>query len=358
MSRRFLTSLDVTGFSLIGALLNPVSSDPAGLGVSDAGRAWYNLTTNRLMYWDGTTAIDVRDRARHTGTQLAATISNFDTAVRTSRLDQFAVPTAPVSLNGQKITALADGTAGTDAATYGQLLQLLNNQSFKAPVRAASTGNLTLSAPQTVDGVVLVAGDRVLVKDQTTASTNGLYVIAAGAWVRATDFDTSAEAIPGTVVGVQEGTAGGDKLFLLATNGPITLGTTALVFSPYGASSGEIGVAGAGLTKTGSTYDVGAGNGITVAADTVAVDTSVVARKVVGTIPTATTGIFTVSGATVTINHQLGNAAPEVVVRYGSAGTAPGQLVEVDDSALDANNVTLTFPAAPAASFYVFSVIG
>lgn len=359
MSRRFLTDIELLGFALLNARIHPVSADPSGLGVGDAGRAWYNTTTNRLMYWDGTVAVDVRDRARHTGTQLAATISDLGSAVQATRLDQFAAPIADVGLGGRKLTSLADGTAGTDAATFGQLLQFLNNQSFKAPVRAASTVNLTLSGLQTVDVVALAAGDRVLVKDQTAAATNGIYVVAAGAWVRSADFDSTAEAIPGTVISVQEGTVGGDKLFLLATNGPITLGTTTLLFSPYGASSGEVGVAGAGLTKTGSTYDVGAGAGISVSADSVAVDTTIVARKVSGTIPTATGGIFTVTGSTVIINHNLGNPTPLVVVRFGSAGINPGQLVEVDDdSDNNANNVTLGLPAAPAANTYVFSVFG
>lgn len=358
MARRFLTDLDVLGFALLNARIHPVSADPSGLGAGDEGRLWWNTTSNRLMVWDGTAAVDFLARAGHTGTQLASTISDLDTAVRTNRLDQLTAPAGPVAFGGQKITGLGEGTAGSDAATYGQLLQLLNNQSFKAPVRVASTADLTLTGPQTIDGVAAIAGDRVLVKDQTAGQTNGIYVVAAGAWVRATDFDTSAEAVPGTIVSVQEGTAGADKLFMLATNGPITLGTTTLLFSPYGAASGEIGVAGAGLTKTGATYDVGAGTGISVAADAVAVDTSVVARKVTGTIPTATGGIFTVSGSTVTINHALANLTPDVVVRYGSSGTSPGQLVEVDDSASDANNVALTFPAAPAANVYTFSIIG
>ena len=69
-------------------------------------------------------------------------------------------------------------------------------------------------------------------------------------------------------------------------------------------------------------------------------------------------GIFTISGANVTINHQLANSAPQVTVRYGSAGAQPGQLVEVDDSAADANNVTLTFPAAPTTNQYVVSIVG
>ena len=328
MSRRFLTDIELLGFSILNARIHPVSSDPSGLGAGDEGRAWWNSTTNRLMVWDGTAAVDLLDLGAATGSLTASQVSDFNTAVRTNRLDQMATPTADVALGGRKITGLADGTAGSDGATYGHLLQFLNNQSFKAPVRVASTADLTLSGAQTIDGVSAIAGDRVLAKDQTDPATNGLYVVAAGAWSRAADFDTSAEAVPGSIVSVQEGTAGGDKLFMLATNGPITLGTTGLTFSPYGASSGEIGVAGAGLTKTGSTYDVGAGTGITVAADAVGIDTGRVVRKWVGVIPTSSSTVdgvpITVSGAVVTFNHATGNPCPRVTIRYGSSGTTPG----------------------------------
>jgi len=104
-------------------------------------------------------------------------------------------------------------------------------------VRVASTGALTLSAPQTVDGVVLVAGNRVLVKDQGAGATNGIYVVKAAAWERATDFDTSIEATPNAVVAVSEGTANADTLWQLTTNSAIVLGTTALVFGQVLGSS-------------------------------------------------------------------------------------------------------------------------
>jgi hypothetical protein len=365
MARRFLTSIDLTGFAIIGALLNPTSTDPTGLGVGDGGRVWFNSTTSKLKFWNGTTAIDLMDLASTTGTITASRVSDFMTQVFTARLDQLAAPTADVALNGRKITGLADGVAGSDAASYGQVLALINNQVYKAPVRAASTGNLTLSGTQTVDGVALTAGQRILVKDQGgTASNpaNGIYVVAAGAWSRASDADTTAEMPPGAIVPVEEGTTNGDKLFMLTTNGPITLGTTALTFAPYGASSGEIGVGGAGLVKTGVTYDVVAGTTgtITVGADTVDVNTARVPRKWQGAIPTASGTVdglpITISGANVTFNHAAGHRNPLVGIRYGTAGAVPGQKVEVDDGVADTNNVTITLPSAPAANVYDFVV--
>lgn len=101
----------------------------------------------------------------------------------------------------------------------------------KASVKVATTSDLAaLSGLLTVDGVVLAAGDRVLVKDQTTASQNGIYVAAAGAWSRAADADSSAEVTPGMTVPVEQGIIHADTIWELTTNGPITLGTTSLTF--------------------------------------------------------------------------------------------------------------------------------
>lgn len=367
MARKFATDLDLLGlFSLLNAKLHPVSADPTGLGTGDAGRVWYNTTTNKFMFWNGTAAIDVTSRANHTGTQLASTISDFTTAVQAIRWGSMTAPNADVPMNGFKLTGLADGVAGQDAATYGQVLALINNQVFKTAVRAATTANITLSAPQTIDGVSVVAGDRVLVKNQTTGANNGIYVVAAGAWTRATDADSSTELPPGSIVPVTEGTTQADQLFMLTTNGPITLGTTSLTFLAYGASSGEITVGGNGIIKTGVTLDVVAGSSgtITVGADSVDVNTARVPVKRTGTIPTATGTVdgitVTISGAQVTFTHGQNNPAPMVVIRAGSSpvsGYTAGEIVDMTDATVDANNVRITLPAAPAANNWVFMVV-
>lgn len=184
-------------------------------------------------------------------TLTASKISDFDTQVRTSRLDQMAAPTAAVSLNNQKITGLATPTADTDAATKGYADSIAQGLDSKESVRAATTANITLTGAQTVDGVALVAGNRVLVKDQTTASTNGIYVVAAGAWTRSTDADSSAEVTAGMYCFVEEGTTNADSGWILTTNGAITLGTTSLSFTQF-SGAGQV-TAGTGLIKTGNT---------------------------------------------------------------------------------------------------------
>ena len=102
-----------------------------------------------------------------------------------NRLDQLAAPTAAVALNSQRITGLADPTAAQDAATKNYVDLTVQGLDPKASVKAASTANIaSLSGTMTIDGVALSAGDRVLVKDQTTTSANGVYVVAAGAWAQ------------------------------------------------------------------------------------------------------------------------------------------------------------------------------
>jgi hypothetical protein len=137
----------------------------------------------------------------------------------------------------------------------------------KQSVRAASTANIaTLSGPMTLDGVTLVAGDRVLVKDQTTVAQNGIYVVATGAWARSTDADVWGELVSAYVF-VESGTVNADMGYLATVDPGGTLGTTAVTFVQF-TGAGQI-LAGAGLTKSGNTLDVGAGAGIAVAADTV-----------------------------------------------------------------------------------------
>ncbi|CAM3403175.1 phage tail-collar fiber domain-containing protein [Pseudomonas plecoglossicida] len=110
---------------------------------------------------------------------------------------------------------------------------------FKQSVVVATTANIALSGLQTVDGVVLTAGARVLVKDQTAGKDNGIYVVVAGgAWSRSADADLSAEVTPGLMVSVEKGTANGDSVWQLVTDAPITLGVTALTFEAVAGRTG------------------------------------------------------------------------------------------------------------------------
>ncbi|APC68784.1 phage tail protein [Ralstonia solanacearum] len=111
----------------------------------------------------------------------------------------------------------------------------------KPSVRVATTANLAaFSGLLTIDGVTLAAGDRVLVKDQNAGKDNGIYVAAAGAWARAADADAALEVTPGMLVPVEAGTANADSLWQLATDAPITIGTTALAFELVSGKTGVV----------------------------------------------------------------------------------------------------------------------
>lgn len=178
--------------------------------------------------------------------------------------------TANQSMGSNRLTNVADPTSAQDAATKAYVDATAQGLDVKQSVRAVSTTNLTLSGTQTVDGVSLVANDRILVAGQTTASQNGIYVVAAGAWARSSDADVSADVTAGMYAFVEEGTVYADTGWILTTNGAITLNTTNLTFTQFTGAASIVG--GAGLTKTGNTLDVvAADNSLQVNADSVQV---------------------------------------------------------------------------------------
>lgn len=208
---------------------------------------------------------------------LASNINDFNTAVRTNRLDQMSVPTADVSFNSRKITNLADPTSDQDAATKAYVDAARSGLDIKQSVRVATTSNITLSGTQTIDSVAVVAGDRVLVKDQSTASQNGIYVVAAGIWSRSLDADSDAEVTAGMFTFVAEGTVNADSGWVLATNDTIVVGTTSLSFVQF-SGAGQI-TAGAGMTKTGNILDIGTASSARIVINTDSIDLATVAQS-------------------------------------------------------------------------------
>lgn len=167
------------------------------------------------------------------------------------------VPTAPTASALANSTQIAT-TAYVDAAAAASSAGL----DPKGSVRAVSTTNLTLSGAQTVDGVSLIAGDRILVAGQTSAQNNGIYNVASGGWTRSTDADTNSEITAGMYVWVTEGTVNADSGWVLTTNDPITPGATNLVFTQF-----------SGLGQ------ITAGNGLSKSANTLTIDTSITVDK-------------------------------------------------------------------------------
>jgi hypothetical protein len=291
------------------------------------------------------------------GNGAAATVTRSDHTHGTPVHDAAAHSTIPISalaaatsfvlMGGNLIQNLATPLSATDAANKNYVDNAINGLSWKDLAGVATTANITLSGAQTIDGVSVVQGSRVLVKNQTDATQNGLYTAANGAWTRAGDADSSTE-LEGMAVYVDVGTVNGDTSWVLTTPGVagagIVVGTTPLTYVQF-AGPGVI-TAGAGMTQVGNTLNVIAGDtSLTVAADDVRVNTGVIAT--VASVTAAVAGMAKKFAAALT-----GTASPEVITHNLNTrdvlvtilnGASPYTSVDVDWDATTVNTVTIRY---------------
>jgi len=242
------------------------------------------------------------------------------------RLDQITAPTASVGLNNQKIVSLLDPTAAQDAATKNYVDNSVQGLDAKASVHAATAGaniaTLAGGAPNTLDGVTLAANDRVLVKDQTTANQNGIYVVTTlgtgvnGTWTRAADMDAWTE-VPSSYVWVENGTVNADTGWVCTADTGGTLGTTSITWTKF--SSANLGANAAQYYNNAATHS---------SATTI-------------TITQATHGLRASRGIHVQVqDNATGN-------------------VEWPDVTVAANgDVTVTYAVAPAANSKLITLVG
>jgi hypothetical protein len=257
-----------------------------------------------------------------------------------------------IDMSSQVIANLASPSAATDAANKSYVDGVANGLSWKNAVRAATTTNGTLAtayaSASVIDGVTLATGNRILIKNQTTQSENGIYVVAAsGAPTRATDMDAAAE-FPNATVYVSEGTTLADTQWTVTTNAPVTVGTTAITWAQVG-TGGTTYSAGNGLSLATTTFSVLAdpvsGGGISVTASGVKVDTAVVVRKFSQAVGDNTT-------TNIAVTHNLGTQDVEVEVRDATSNAK----VMVDWTSTSTTVVTLNFAVAPTTNQYRVTV--
>lgn len=177
--------------------------------------------------------------------------------------------------NTSAVTLLVDPSVVLATRQYcdDKVADELNKRDGKQSVRVATTAAIALAGLQTIDGVVLVAGDRVLVKDQAAGAENGIYVVAASAWARATDADSGTKLNAGALVPVEAGTVNADTIWMLKTDGAIIIGATPIAFQWAGGLNAPTPAAGDNSAKVANTAFVQAAIAALVASSPAALDT-------------------------------------------------------------------------------------
>lgn len=218
----------------------------------------------------------------------------------------------PLTMNGNFIHDVTDPVSAQDVATKNYVDTFLTGLQWKATVLVATTANITLSGEQTIDGV-LTSSSRVLVKNQAIPSQNGIYVSAAGAWSRSTDANTGPELV-NAAVAITSGTLGMNTAWVQTTAGPITIGTSPILFVDF---LNTTYTAGTGLSLTGSVFSLDTTHANTWTGQQT-FDTSTAIFNVAPTLATLTTngGILFDNGSGVI--HQTGAGTSTTVLHGGT----------------------------------------
>lgn len=279
-----------------GTLTLPTSTDTL------VGRATTDTLTNKTISGASNTLTNIAN----------ASLTNSSVTVGTTAI---ALGASSLTLGGLTSVAVTqDPVSALQLATKQYVDAVAQGLDPKASCVAATTANITLSGTQTIDGVALIAGDRCLVKDQTLNQDNGIYLVAAGAWTRATDMDIWAE-VPGAFTFIEQGTIYADTGWVCTSNAGGTLGTTPITWVQF-AGVGSY-TAGTGLTLTGTQFSI---------TNTAVTAASYGSATQVGTFTVNAQGQLTLAGNT-TVTPAVGSitglgagVATALAVNVGSAG--------------------------------------
>jgi hypothetical protein len=351
MAQKFLTNIDLNQNQLVNATFEVLATDPS-VGNFE-GRLIYNSTEDTIKVWSGSawrkmlhsvvaggSYTDALTIGESNG-QITLTLNLADTdsagllsstfwnMLNDATADATASKLVKRDANGN--AKVATPTDAAHIATKGYVDAARQGLDVKQSVRAATTASVNLAADleagDELDGVTLVAGDRILVKDQGGPGVahvdNGIYVVqASGAPVRASDSNGTAdtgELSPGTFTFVEEGTVNSDKGFVISTNGTITVGSTAIAWTQF-SGAGSF-VAGDGLSQVGNQINVNVvADRTAITSDAVDIAATYVGQSSITTLGTITTGTW--AATDVAVEHGGTNASTESGARTNLASAA------------------------------------
>ena len=264
---------------------------------------------------------------KYTGETLAQFTSDGAASLYYDDSAKLATHTNGITITG-RIMSLTDPSSDQDAATKAYVDSVASGLDVKESVRAASTANGTLASAfangETLDGITLATGDRILLKHQSTASENGVYTVnASGAPTRATDYDSTAEVTTGAFTFVEEGTVNQSTGWTLTTTGTITLGSTSLAYTQF--SGAGLITPGDGLDKSGNTLsvDLKANGGIVIESTELALDLA--ASNMTGTLAIGDGGTGATTAAAAASALGVGTEdSPEFTSPYASSSIELG----------------------------------
>ena len=321
MAQKFLTNIDLNQNQLVNATFEKLATEPASGNFE--GRLIYDTATDTIKVYTGSAFKSlphtiVSGGAAGISEALTVSESNGTVTLTLNVADTDSAGLLPAAMWQMLTDATSDATASklvkrdasgnakvatpTDAAhiaTKGYVDAARQGLDVKQSVRVATTAAINLSSDlnngDTIDGVTLVTGDRVLVKNQGTASENGIYVATAtGAASRSSDANGTAdtgELKSGTFTFVEEGTVNSDKGFVVSTNGTITVDTTGIAWTQF-SGAGSF-TSGDGLSQDGNTINVNVtANRTAITADAIDIASTYVGQSSITTLGTITTGVW------------------------------------------------------------------
>ena len=342
MAQKFLTNIDLNQNQLVNASFEVVATDPSSGNFE--GRLIYQSTTDTIKVyangeWRSLPHTIVSGGGAGIAEALTVSEANGTVTLTLNVADTDSAGLLPAAFWQMLEDATSDATASklvkrdangnakvatpTDSAhiaTKGYVDAARQGLDVKQSVRVATVSPINLAsdleAGDTIDGVTLVAGDRVLVKNQSTAIENGIYVaVASGAASRSSDANgtpDTGELMPGTFTFVEEGTVNSDKGFVVSTNGTITIDATSIEWTQFsGAGSFE---AGDGLSQSGNTINVNVvADRTAITSDAVDIASTYVGQSSITTLGTITTGVW--QATDVDIAHGGTNASDAASAR-------------------------------------------